>query len=570
MKFQRAQVFVTVYVISLGAAWLGRVVADDLPPVPLVAETLPVDGPSEGTNEGTNDSALDDSGRELGIESATERPEGVETNSPSAGTSVSTGRTAAEPTAAAKPAKKPAKRSFPSPKTLPPTGPFKVLFFQNDFSYKADPDHDYVFGEEVKELPFAFGEDDLEISTGGELRHRFMNENNRLRPGPPVHVRYQLWRWRHYVDAKISNFRVYGELLEAESFDNDAPDLVIDMNAWDLQNLFFDWMFHEGDLGKHTFRYGREELLFGRQRLVSPLDWGNTRRNFQGYHYLLKGDDFSFDGFAVNPVNTAAGYGDIFFNDHGFDQPNYNVWFSGTYYTYTGWKDTVLDLYWLALNTNSQAFPRPQMHRNTFGTRWAHLAPVTDNAGQDVRVWDLEFEGGVQAGAELDKSVIAGFATGVIGHTWKKPRSTPRVSGLFYYGSGTVDRAGSNNTFNVFFPLGHAYWALSDNLSGQNLLDYCLQFDMKPTEKTAFTSAVHWFQLASGQDTAYNVATFPVGKPGNGRDLGSALDLYGYYYFNPNFDIQIGNSWFWYGEYIERTVPRGDATQFYVQTSLRY
>ena len=62
----------------------------------------------------------------------------------------------------------------------------------------------------------------------------------------------------------------------------------------------------------------------------------------------------------------------------------------------------------------------------------------------------------------------------------------------------------------------------------------------------------------------------PVGTPGNGRDVGQALDLYGYYAFNPNFDIQLGYSWFWYGQYIDNVAPRGDATQFYVQTSFRY
>ena len=48
------------------------------------------------------------------------------------------------------------------------------------------------------------------------------------------------------------------------------------------------------------------------------------------------------------------------------------------------------------------------------------------------------------------------------------------------------------------------------------------------------------------------------------------MDIYGNYAFNPNFDIQAGYSWFWYGDFIDKTAKRGDATQFYVQTSLRY
>ena len=35
-------------------------------------------------------------------------------------------------------------------------------------------------------------------------------------------------------------------------------------------------------------------------------------------------------------------------------------------------------------------------------------------------------------------------------------------------------------------------------------------------------------------------------------------------------DVQVGYSWFWYGEFIDRTTRRGDASQVYVQTSFRY
>ena len=107
-------------------------------------------------------------------------------------------------------------------------------------------------------------------------------------------------------------------------------------------------------------------------------------------------------------------------------------------------------------------------------------------------------------------------------------------------------------------------------MAGQNLYDYSLQASVKPTKQSAVELDWHAFDLASSGDKVYNVAGVPVGTPGNGTDLGQALDLYGNYAFNPNFDIQAGYSWFWYGDFINRTAKRGDATQFYIQTSLRY
>lgn len=478
---------------------------------------------------------------------------------------------AIKPPPPAKPKKK-APPQFPGPKTLPPTGPYRPLFFDNDFSYLKDPDHEIVFGEDWKAVPYCLWDQTFTLSAGGELRNRYMNEDNRLRPGGPIHTDNQLIRWRNYLDLQAGDtFRFYVESLHADSFGEEAPVQPIDVNRWDLQNYFMDVNLFEDDLGKHTIRYGRQELLLGRQRLVSPLDWANTRRNFEGFRYMLKGADFKLDVFAVNPVNSATGYQPVAKYDNQFDQANHSVDFIGTYFTYTGVKNTILDSYWMYQNTRDDVANRPDGSRHTMGSRVSHLIPVVDICGEECRVWDFDTEGAFQFGQNNTQEVFAGFYTAIAGHTWKQAPWSPRVSGLFYYGSG--DRSPTdtrNNTFNVMYPLGHAYWGISDNLSGQNLLDYALQLDVKPTKKTAITAAYHWFDLASDGDRAYNVAGAPVGTPGNGRDLGQALDLYGYYAFNPNFDVQAGYSWFWYGTFIDNTTPRGDASQFYLQTSFRY
>ncbi|HUQ71556.1 MAG TPA: alginate export family protein, partial [Planctomycetaceae bacterium] len=344
--------------------------------------------------------------------------------------------TPAPPPAPAAPKKPAAPPAFPGPKTLPPTGPYKALYFLNDFSYKKDPKHEHVFGEELKDMQYNLFEECLTISTGGEIRHRYMNEDNRLRPGGPVHADNQLWRWRHYIDAKYGDFRVYFEGINADSFGNDAPDQAIDVNRWDIQNLFVDVNLLEDEYGKHTVRYGRQELLFGRQRLVSPLDWANTRRNFQGGRYMWKGKDFTLDGFLVHPVNSATGFNAVALNDNKFDEPNYDVWFGGTYFSYTGYKNTVIDAYWLLLDTRVQDPARPDGERHLLGSRWSHLVPVTDCCGNELRVWDFDTEGGFQFGEDNGEYVTAGFYSAIAGHTWKQPSWTPRLSGLFYYGSG--------------------------------------------------------------------------------------------------------------------------------------
>ena len=458
---------------------------------------------------------------------------------------------------------------FPGPKLLPPTGPYKPLYFDNDFSAQGKPGADYLLGEDLKLMKFPMLDTDFVFSTGGEIRHRFMNQDNRLQPGGPGQDTYNLTRWRHYLDLKAGdNFRFYVEGIDAASFGEDLPTQAIDENRWDLQNFFMDVEVFETGTGTHTIRAGRQELLFGRQRLVSPLDWANTRRNFEGLRYMVKEKDFKLDLFAVNPVNSGTGFNSISKNDHNFDQANRDVIFSGAYFSYTAIENTNIDLYWLWTDNEKPVAGRADGDRHTIGSRYTELIP-TDGG----RVWDMDVEGAYQFGSDLGQDVQAGFATGVLGHTWKNAPWSPRLSGLVYYGSGDKDPAdGHDNTFSTMFPLGHAYWAISDNVSGQNLLDYSVQLDVKPTPKTGVTGAYHVLNLATDGDRAYNIAGVPVGAPGNGTDLGQAYDLYGYYAFNPNFDVQAGYSWFFYGDFIssQPATRRQDASQLYIQTSLRY
>ncbi len=486
---------------------------------------------------------------------------------PAAATQPATTQTAPAPKPKPPAPKKKVPPVFPGPKTLPPTGPYKPLYFDNDFSYKGKPDAEYVYGEELKLNKFEFLDTDFVFSTGGELRHRYMNQDNRLQPGGPGTDTYNLTRWRHYLDLKAGeNVRFYVEGMDASSFSEDLPTQAIDENRWDLLNAFVDVEVFETGTGTHTLRYGRQELQFGRQRLVSALDWANTRRNFEGFRYLVKEKDYKLDLFTVNPVNSATGFSSVAAKRTKFDSPNRDVFFSGAYFSYTALENTNIDLYYLWLQDDKPVLPRADGSRHTIGSRYTRLFPQDEG-----RVWDMDVEGAYQFGHDNSQQVQAGFATAVLGHTWKNAPWSPRASGLVYYGSGDRDlKDGQNNTFSTMFPLGHAYWGISDNLTGQNLMDYGLQLDVKPTKKLGLTGAYHFFDLATSGDRLYNVAGNPIGAPGNGTTVGQALDTYGYYSVNTNLDIQAGYSWFFYGDFIDRTAPRDDASQFYIQTSIRY
>lgn len=463
-------------------------------------------------------------------------------------------------------------RPAPAPPKKPPVQPWKGLFFDNDFSYMSDPCHEPLLGEEFKNVSLI--DNDLIFSFGGEFRHRYMNEFNRLRPGGAARNTYNLWRWRNYLDVQAGDWgRAYVEFIDASAWGFDLPKLPIDENRWDILNAFLDFNLDGALELPGTLRLGRQELLYGKQRLISPLDWSNTRRNFQGAKYFFSSGDWDVHSFVTNPVNTIARRNvPVTDFDNQRDQPDYDQTFSGIYGTYRGLENSTIETYWLWLDNKNPIVGRADGSRHTIGLHWASTHPVQDYCTCEVaRVWDFDVEGAYQFGKDNGQDVSAGFFTTIVGHTWKNTRWQPRLSGLFYWGSGDGDpNDNENNTFDVLYPLGHAYWGIIDNLSGQNLLDYSLQLDFSPAKKFKGIVAWHWFDLATQSDVLYNVAGVPLGTPNTGTDIGNELDLIGTYTFNPNFSVQVGYSWFWYGTYVDNNLARDDATQFYVQTQLRY
>jgi len=89
---------------------------------------------------------------------------------------------------------------------------------------------------------------------------------------------FSLARLRLYANYEINDrFRFFAEGIFAEVAANDEYiPRGIDRNRGDFLNLFLDVKLP--NLFDTNVRVGRQELSFGDQRLISPLDWANVRR----------------------------------------------------------------------------------------------------------------------------------------------------------------------------------------------------------------------------------------------------------------------------------------------------
>src|SRR5262245_41997699 len=253
----------------------------------------------------------------------------------------------------------------------PPKTPYAPLsasagaFFDADYRYLDDPS--YADSDWLDCLKRRHCGDEFMLSTGGEFRYRLMNETgSRL---TAVQNDYHLIRTRVWGDVwYLDRLRYYVEFIDAHAFNESLPPLAIDNNNPDFLNMFVDVKVFDR-LGAPAYvRIGRQELIYGSQRLISPLDWANTRRTFQGVKLLRSSDKWDFDLFWVKPVPVDA---------VRLDWWDYNRNFTGVWATYKPKKGTTRDFYVLNLHQTLPLVPAGgaraagPLDLTTFGTRWA-------------------------------------------------------------------------------------------------------------------------------------------------------------------------------------------------------
>jgi hypothetical protein len=445
-------------------------------------------------------------------------------------------------------------------------------FFDFDWSYLDKPDNDeHDIFDCLKRIKFF--DDCCMFTTGGEERIRLLNEYNSRLAGRKND--YTLYRTRVYGDLWITNrFRIFAEYIDARANGEGIAPLPIDNNYSDIQNLFVDVATICIDGSPVWVRYGRQELLYGSQRLISPLDWANTRRTFQGGKVFWKNDDFSFDAFCVQPMFVYPGR---------LDAPDNTQLFTGAWGTWRPVKDhQVVDLYYLNLDrdapvfTGSNGFVGPG-NINTFGSRYA---------GDYCNVlWD--FEGMLQFGTYSNQKLFAGAYTASAGYVFSEVPMKPQFWLCYDWASGEQHPGfgGTRSTFQQLFPFGHYYFGFIDVVGRQNINDLNQQFTFYPTNWITCVAQNHTFWLDSASDALYNSAGAAIRRDPSGRsgsNVGDEIDFYVNFHLDNHQDILVGWSHLFAGSYLKSapalnaapgSTPGSlhtDADYFYVQYSFRW
>lgn len=469
------------------------------------------------------------------------------------------------------------KRPKPPASAYPPFGFMQPSFFDADFRYLENPANDqHDLFDPLKRMHVG---DEWLWSLGGEFRYRYeYGRNNRLAltadgpAGPRLRNAtrndYDLTRVRMYSDLWYQDkFRVFVEYLDAASVGEELTPLPIEENRSELLNAFVDLKLGEpGGKGAYL-RVGRQELLLGSQRLISPLDWANTRRTFQGVRAFHQGDQFDVDFFWVQPVVPFG---------NRFDSVDNDVNLAGAWFTYRPKKGTFVDLYYLFLdNTTPNAPPSPlaaagtklgAQHFSTVGFRYAG-----DRDGRYL--WDVEAM--YQFGERGAQTISAGAVTTGAGYRFAETRMAPQLWLYYDYASGDRN-PGSGTTFSTFnqiFPFGHYYLGFLDAVGRQNIHDVNAQFVFYPTPWITCLLQGHHYQLASARAGLFNAAGIltridPTGQAGT--QVGNELDLLVNFHLDAHQDLLLGYSRLFPGRYIRETGSGATPDFFYAQYQYRW
>ncbi|MEK6643508.1 MAG: alginate export family protein [Planctomycetota bacterium] len=449
------------------------------------------------------------------------------------------------------------------------------LRYNEDFAYLDGSDDSYTkdFFDPIKRIHL---DKDWTLRLGGEVRLRMESETNRnFGARDPSNDTFLVYRELLHADFEYRKlFRLFVEGIDARVADRDLPQTPAMENTFDLNQAFVDLRF----LGEQTplaLRLGRQELSYGKERIVGRLDWMNQTRRFDGAKLFYTSKLFDIDVFWFKPVVFMTKPFSNPWNTHINEAMNRKIdhfreeqQFYGTYATYKGIKDHVIDVYAFGVNDNGVfANANNRIGDLSIYTLGSRFAGTHGN-------WDYDVEGAGQFGKWAHDDVKAWMVGSDAGYTFKQTAMTPRFGAGFDFASGDdTPRDRSHDTFYQMYPTGHAFLGYIDDAARQNIIAPNLNASFKPLKNV--TTKLTWthFWLDSNLDALYNAGGGGIRRNvtgSSGNDVGDELDLTINWQVDVHSAVLFGWSHLWPNNFIETSGRSEDCDYVYLQYAFKF
>lgn len=293
-------------------------------------------------------------------------------------------------------------------------------------------------------------------------------------------------------------------------------------------------------------KVGRQELKYGAQRLVGPLDWLNTARQFDAVKVNIGRKDLNIDLFASSVVvidDDAFNRRRDGNNLHGAYANLNRLAGGGTLEAYGLWKTTPL-----VIGSGGRPGDADLL---TTGFRYTRKL----DGG-----FDVETEMAAQTGSFARDDISAWGGYWVLGYTFGGAAWSPRISTEYQYGSGDGDPNDSTmGTFDQLFPTGHLYQGTADRIGWRNVSDVRAGVQLKPTSKLSLSFDYFSFWLANRRDNLYavNGAVAVRAPEGGAADSHVGQELDAIFVWKPVANTTFGGGfgYFFTGAFLRETTP---------------
>jgi hypothetical protein len=300
-----------------------------------------------------------------------------------------------------------------------------------------------------------------------------------------------------------------------------------------------------GDSEKKVFglRAGRQELVFGEQRLVGHLNWTNTARSFDAVRGTIRGNGYRLDAFASTVVSAVDGEFNRAFrtkadNFHGLYGGMEKLVPKAVIEPYLFWRVT--------RNLRTEGAQPGNRDFKTIGFRWVGKLPAQFDYGTEIAG---------QTGSLGSDSVGAWAGHWVLGYT-AKAKFKPRLVAEYNYASGDKDpKDGKRGTFDQLYPTGHDKYGLADQVGWRNIHDIRAGVEVKPNPKWTVVPNYHNYWLASATDSLYAASGAAIVRKldgSAGTHVGQELDLSTVYALNKQMQIGGGFAHLFPGEFLQK------------------
>lgn len=297
-----------------------------------------------------------------------------------------------------------------------------------------------------------------------------------------------------------------------------------DRQSLDLSQAWF--MLENVGGAPIDFKIGRQQFIYGDQRLIGSSNWTDNGRSFDAYKVTARLDMVQLDVFLAKLKETKLGPSDSTSDDDLYGL--YSIWPMGDAHK--------LDVYYLVWKNASA------LSVNTYGARLAGKAGG----------FDYTAEMALQSGkwsATVDQSASALAVTA--GYTFADVLGGLRLG--LEYDNGSGDDKGDatkHQTFVFGFGTNHAPYGYMDYFAWSNMSDIAIKAKGKPASALTTELAYHMFTLAQAKDTWYKAdgTTMLAANTETSTEAGTEIDFTAAYAYNAAVKITAGYSMFTPGQ----------------------